>query len=327
MQPPIPPSSPSRFAKAFSPGRRKSCTWTTFAPNEDWNVQLETSQDDPLLGESYVQFAWKGLQHQLSQGAGGWTAHRRPPHQLLQADRLRLAGNARQRRARKRFLRRDRYFATGACGRGWARIARKFLAAVATGRDRETGGRSHRRCRQESRRRPASRCLADSTRLAKLIAKSRSLKLSAVEKADLLVDLRTKQQQFEQAANLALLAGPRHWSRHSGRPSHGRRVRHLRTAKCWPRSSQQASRFCCLRNFTMAAQRPWPSRSSTSMFRQGWNSELFMDKVPSRIRSRRGLRADVSSVAAGQRAAHQGVLPSWRSGDGLRSTPSISRNT
>ena len=40
--------------------------------NEDWNVQLETSQDDPLLGESYVQFAFKGLQHQLSQGAGGW---------------------------------------------------------------------------------------------------------------------------------------------------------------------------------------------------------------------------------------------------------------
>ena len=40
---------------------------------EDWNVELETSQDDPLLGESYVKFAWKGLQHQLSQGAGGWT--------------------------------------------------------------------------------------------------------------------------------------------------------------------------------------------------------------------------------------------------------------
>ena len=42
-------------------------------PTEEWNVELETSQDDPLLGESYVKFAWKGLQHQLSQGAGGWT--------------------------------------------------------------------------------------------------------------------------------------------------------------------------------------------------------------------------------------------------------------
>ena len=28
---------------------------------------------DPLLGETYVQFAWKGLKHQLSQGAGSWT--------------------------------------------------------------------------------------------------------------------------------------------------------------------------------------------------------------------------------------------------------------
>ena len=66
-------SFPNRFAKDCSPGRPRSCTWTTSAPTEDWNVELDTSQDDPLLGESYVKFAWKGLQHQLSQGAGGWT--------------------------------------------------------------------------------------------------------------------------------------------------------------------------------------------------------------------------------------------------------------
>ena len=38
--------------------------------NEDWTIELQTSEYDPLLGETYVQFAWKGLKHQLSQGAG-----------------------------------------------------------------------------------------------------------------------------------------------------------------------------------------------------------------------------------------------------------------
>ena len=70
---PTPRSSPSRFAKACQPWQAKKLYMDNVRPTEEWNVQLETSQDDPLLGESYVKFAWKGLQHQLSQGAGGWT--------------------------------------------------------------------------------------------------------------------------------------------------------------------------------------------------------------------------------------------------------------
>jgi LmbE family N-acetylglucosaminyl deacetylase len=36
-------------------------------------VKLNTGVVDPLLGKSYVQFAMDGLRHQLSQGAGAWT--------------------------------------------------------------------------------------------------------------------------------------------------------------------------------------------------------------------------------------------------------------
>jgi LmbE family N-acetylglucosaminyl deacetylase len=43
-------------------------------PDKDYTIKLNTGEEDPLLGMSYVQFAVEGLRHQLSQGAGGWSA-------------------------------------------------------------------------------------------------------------------------------------------------------------------------------------------------------------------------------------------------------------
>jgi LmbE family N-acetylglucosaminyl deacetylase len=39
----------------------------------NYTVRLKTSVHDPVLGTSYIQFAMKGLRHQLSQGAANWT--------------------------------------------------------------------------------------------------------------------------------------------------------------------------------------------------------------------------------------------------------------
>lgn len=39
----------------------------------NYTLRLNTGVVDPVLGESYVQFAMKGLRHQLSQGSGSWT--------------------------------------------------------------------------------------------------------------------------------------------------------------------------------------------------------------------------------------------------------------
>ncbi|MBO0911766.1 MAG: PIG-L family deacetylase, partial [Acidobacteria bacterium] len=39
-------------------------------PDENWTVKLNTGEEDPLLGMSYVQFAIEGLRHQQSQGLG-----------------------------------------------------------------------------------------------------------------------------------------------------------------------------------------------------------------------------------------------------------------
>jgi LmbE family N-acetylglucosaminyl deacetylase len=44
---------------------------TCDAPN--YTLRLNTGVKDPVLGTSYIQFAMKGLRHQLSQGSGSWT--------------------------------------------------------------------------------------------------------------------------------------------------------------------------------------------------------------------------------------------------------------
>ena len=39
---------------------------------DDWNVELDVNQEDPLLGMSYRAWGWQGLKHQLSQGSANW---------------------------------------------------------------------------------------------------------------------------------------------------------------------------------------------------------------------------------------------------------------
>jgi LmbE family N-acetylglucosaminyl deacetylase len=42
------------------------------ARGDDWNVELDVNQNDPILGMSYVAWGWQGLKHQLSQGSANW---------------------------------------------------------------------------------------------------------------------------------------------------------------------------------------------------------------------------------------------------------------
>jgi LmbE family N-acetylglucosaminyl deacetylase len=42
-------------------------------PDENYTLRLNTGEHDALLGASYIEFAMRGLKHQLSQGAGGWS--------------------------------------------------------------------------------------------------------------------------------------------------------------------------------------------------------------------------------------------------------------
>jgi LmbE family N-acetylglucosaminyl deacetylase len=44
----------------------------TTCPDENYTLKLNTGKTDPLLGESYAQYAMQGLRHQRSQGAATW---------------------------------------------------------------------------------------------------------------------------------------------------------------------------------------------------------------------------------------------------------------
>src|SRR5580700_10542242 len=63
---------PEQIREGLQPWQAKKLYMDNVRGTEDWTIKLETSQFDPLLGETYVQFGWKGLRHQLSQGAGAW---------------------------------------------------------------------------------------------------------------------------------------------------------------------------------------------------------------------------------------------------------------
>ena len=45
---------------------------------KNYTIRLNTGENNPFLGTSYAEFAMQGLKHQLSQGAGGWSLNPGP---------------------------------------------------------------------------------------------------------------------------------------------------------------------------------------------------------------------------------------------------------
>jgi LmbE family N-acetylglucosaminyl deacetylase len=71
---------PEQLAEGLSPWQAKKlyignvCGFGAMTcPDADWTVRLNTGENSPDLGMSYIQFAMKGLRHQMSQGAANWT--------------------------------------------------------------------------------------------------------------------------------------------------------------------------------------------------------------------------------------------------------------
>jgi len=278
-------ADPSRFPEqlkeGLQPWQAKKLYMDNVRSSEDWTVQLETSQFDPLLGESYVQFAFKGLKHQLSQGAGSWTlseGRRTSFYKLIDsAMQNPPAPNAHE----KDFFEGIDTSLAGLASRlgadeGKVPWLRRQLEAIAKLVDEATAAANK---NDDSAAKPLLQGL-NLTRA--LIARIDGSGLTMIEKADLLVELRTKVQQFERAANLALGlglgVGP---GTPDGRPmaetfstsdgdvlaaaiTAGKAV--LLMAKLQNGSSQPID----LKQFTLDVP-------------QGWKSELFMDTVPKRL--------------------------------------------
>jgi LmbE family N-acetylglucosaminyl deacetylase len=276
-----PAKFPEQIREGLQPWQAKKLYTDNVRQNEEWNVELETSQDDPLLGESYVKFAWKGLQHQLSQGAGGWTlseGRRTSYYKLIDSV---LPGTSVSNAHEKDFF--DGIdtslpalasrLGPDAAKAPWLRPEleemTKFVneASAAVDKNPQSAGL------------PLLRGL-NLTRA--LLAKIEASNLSSGEKADLVVDLRTKEQQFEQAANLAFSLdigiGP-------GTPDGRPMAEEFDTAngKVLAAVITAGKSFLLLAKVHNGSTVPLDIKQFVLDLPLGWHYGLFMDKLPARI--------------------------------------------
>jgi LmbE family N-acetylglucosaminyl deacetylase len=272
---------PEQIREGLQPWQARKLYMDNVRSNEDWTIQLETSQFDPLLDESYVQFGWKGLKHQLSQGAGSWNlpegrrtsfyklidsalpnapaagAHERDFFDGIDTSLLGLAARLGHDQSKAPWLRPE-----------LEAIAKTVdEASAATEKNDEAAGK------------PLLQGL-DLTR--SLISKVENSQLSAVEKADLLASLRSKQEQFEQAANLALAlelsVGP-------GTPDGRPLAEEFATSdgKVLAAVITTGKPFLLMAKLHNGSSAPMELKRFALQVPQEWKSEIFMDCVPKRI--------------------------------------------
>jgi len=285
---------PEQIREGLRPWQAKKLYMDNVRASEDWTVQLETSQSDPLLGESYVQFAWMGLKHQLSQGAGSWTlpeGRRTSYYKLIDSALPKPPGQERE----SDFFEGIDTSLPGLASRlgadeaktPWLRPQLEALAKTVeeatafTGQTIRLDGRD-KASMAENDQAAAKPLLFGLSLTRALIPKIESSGLSANEKADLLAHLRTKEEQFEQAANLALGlelgAGP---GTPDGRPmaetfstGDGDVLAAVITA---------GKSFLLMAKLHNGGSVPVNLKQFTLDVPQGWKSELFMDRVPKKL--------------------------------------------
>jgi len=201
---------PEQIKEGLQPWQAKKlyvgnvCAWgAKTCPESDYTVRYNTGQFSPLLGESYAQFAMDGLKHQLSQGAGGWT--------LDPGDRFafyKLVDSVLPSTTDDKGHENDLFDGIdttlpGLLSRigdegGKVTFLRSDLIEIQRRVDEATTA---------AEQNPASAAVPllrglETTR--KTIAQIESSSLSEAAKQELVTELKTKEQQFEKAANLAL---------------------------------------------------------------------------------------------------------------------------
>jgi LmbE family N-acetylglucosaminyl deacetylase len=175
----------------------------TTCPDENWTVKLNTGKRDSTLGMSYAQFAMQGLKHQLSQGAGGWSVD--------PGDRFafyKLVDSVLPPATDKNGHEQDLFDGIDTSLPGLAArlgaeetkapFLRPALAEMQTDIDQATSA---------AERDPVSAAMPLLSGLKVVTALDDEIEkstLSQAAKDDLLANLNTKRNQFEEAANLAL---------------------------------------------------------------------------------------------------------------------------
>ncbi len=269
---------PDQIREGLQPWQAKKLYMDNVRATEDWTVKLETSQLDPLLGETYVQFGWKGLRHQLSQGAGAWTAPEGQRFSYYKLIDSAMPNPPAASAHETNFFDGIDTSLPGLAARLGADESkvpglRSQLVAIAKTVDEATAA-------ADKDPQAAGKFLLQGLKLTNdLTSKIVQSGLNGVEKADLLADLHTKQEQFAAAANLAfgvnLGVGP---GTPDGRP--------LAATFSTGEGEVLAAVITAGKPFLLMAKLHNGSAAQMELkqFRldvpAGWKSELFMDKVP-----------------------------------------------
>jgi LmbE family N-acetylglucosaminyl deacetylase len=166
--------------------------------DEDYTVKLNIGQYSPLLGMSYTQFALEGLAHQTSQGTGGIRVPPGPRYTYykLTDSTLPKPGAAHE----ADFFDGIDTSLVGLAARLGAEESKvPMLRPALEGLQKHVDNASNAFSLQDPSA-CAAPLIAGHTEITKLIKDAENSPLSAAAKADLLTTLRTKQDQFQQAA-------------------------------------------------------------------------------------------------------------------------------
>jgi len=272
---------PEQLREGLEPWQAKKLYMDNVRGSEDWTVELETSQQDPLLGESYVQFAWKGLKHQLSQGAGYWTlTDRRRTSYYKLIDSVLANAPLTGGHEKDFFEGIDTSLPALAArlGKNESMVPwlRPQLEQIATLVNEATAAAD------KSTQTAGPPLLHGLSLTRALIARIESSKLAAIEKADLLASLRMKQQQFEEAANLALAV---EMTVSPGTPD----GRPMAEAFKTPDGGVLAAVITAGKSFLLRAVVHNGSNTAMQVKQfmldvpAGWRAEPFIDKIPASI--------------------------------------------
>jgi LmbE family N-acetylglucosaminyl deacetylase len=196
-------ADPSRFPEqikeGLAPWQATKLYVDNVHPPEEYNLALDTGATDPLLESSYVQYAMQGLKHQLSQGAGAWEV---PAGQHLSYYRRVDIATPQDQREADFFDGIDTSLPALATRLGKEEDSVPFLRPALV----QLAAQIQKASTAAESDPPAAAAplLAGLQAVNELIGKVDSSQLFPTAKANLLVNLRTKQEQLQEAANLAL---------------------------------------------------------------------------------------------------------------------------
>jgi LmbE family N-acetylglucosaminyl deacetylase len=192
---------PDQIKAGLAPWQPKKLYIDNVRPPEEHTLTLDTGTVDPLLGMSYVQYAMQGLKHQLSQGAGAWNVS---PGQHFSYYRLVDSVLPASAPTEQDFFDGIDTSVPGLAGRlGNEEASVPFLrpALMEIARDIQNATTA---VDSNTDSDAAVPLLAGLGITQGLLAKVEGSTLSPAAKSDLLVNLRTKRDQLQRAADLAL---------------------------------------------------------------------------------------------------------------------------